>query len=153
MRAKSEAQVFLESYEMDKVKMECKLSERQYWHDLSLTITGQMGGERVQTSGAKDKMAQARDVCVDMESDILSQVKALAERQTEVTGVLDQMTNPTEYKLLHQKYIQCKELKVIADNFGADYTWATTCHGRALKSVEAILERNKDGQVDLCGCS
>ena len=72
VRAKSEAQKFLESYEMDKVKMECKLSERQYWHDLSLTITGQMGGERVQTSGAKDKMAQARDVCMEKETEILS---------------------------------------------------------------------------------
>lgn len=141
MRTKSEAQVFLESYEMDKVKMECKLAERQYWNDLSLCITGQMGGERVQSSGAKDKMAQARDVCIEKEAEILFQVKALAERQSEVTGVLDQMTNPIEYMLLHQKYIQCKQLKVIADNFKADYTWATTCHGRALKSVEAILER------------
>lgn len=141
MRTKSEAQVFLESYEMDKVKMECKLAERQFWNDLSLSITGQMGGERVQSSGAKDKMAEARVVCMEKESEILSQVKTLAERQTEVTGVLDQMTNPTEYKLLHQKYIQCKELKVIAENFNSDYTWATTCHGRALKSVEAILER------------
>lgn len=141
VRAKSEAQVFLESYEMDKVKMECKLSERQYWHDLSLTITGQMGGERVQTSGAKDKMAQARDVCMEKETEILLQVKELAERQSQVTSVLDQLSNPTEYMLLHQKYIQCKQLKVIADNFKADYTWATTCHGRALKSVEAILER------------
>lgn len=141
MRTKSEAQVFLESYEMDSVKMECKLEERQFWHDLSLTITGQMGGERVQSSGSKDKMAQARDVCVTMEDDILSQVTNLAARHKVVTGVLDQLDNPTEYKLLHQRYIQFKELKVIADNFGSDYTWATTVHGRALKSVEAILER------------
>lgn len=139
MRTKSEAQVFLESYELDKVKVECKLEERQFWHDLSLTITGQMGGERVQSSGAKDKMAQARDVCVDMEGEILSQVKTLAARQKEVTGVLDQLTNPTEYKVLHQKYIQFKDYNVIADNFNSDYTWATTTHGRALKSVEAIL--------------
>lgn len=139
MRQKSEAQVFLESYEMDKVKMECKLDERQFWYDLSLTITGQMGGERVQSSGAKDKMAQARDVCMEVENDILAQVKTLALKQKEVTGVLDQLTNPTEYKLLHQKYIQFKELKVIADNFKSDYTWATTVHGRALKSVEAIM--------------
>lgn len=141
MRQKSEAQVFLESYELDKVKMECKLEERRFWHDLSLSITGQMGGERVQSTGAKAKMEQARDACMDMEGDILSQVQALAFRQKEVTAVLDQLDNPTEYKLLHQKYIQFKQLKTIADNFGADYTWATTVHGRALKSVEAILAK------------
>ena len=139
MREKSKAQVFLEGYELDKVKTECKLEERQFWNDLSLTITGQMGGERVQSSGAKDKMAQARDVCMAKEDEILSQVKALALKQSEVTGVLDQLTNPTEYKLLHQKYIQFKDFNVIATNFKADYTWATTVHGRALKSVEAIM--------------
>ena len=141
MRQKSEAQVFLEGYELDKVKMECKLEERQFWHDLSLSITGQMGGERVQSSGAKSKMEQARTVCMDMEGDILSQVQALAFRQKEVTAVLDQLDNPTEYKLLHQKYIQFKSWNTIAENFNADYTWATTCHGRALKNVAAILEK------------
>jgi hypothetical protein len=51
------------------------------------------------------------------------------------------MDNPTEYKLLHQRYIQFKDWNTIADNFKADYTWATTTHGRALKSVEAILAK------------
>lgn len=141
MRTKSEAQSFLEGYEMDKVKLECKLEERRFWHDLSLSITGQMGGERVQSSGSKDKMAQARDVCIGMEDDILTQVKTLASKQKEVTGVLDQLDNPTEYKLLHQKYIQFKQLKEIANNFKSDYTWATTVHGRALKSIAAILAK------------
>lgn len=139
VREKSEAQKFLEQYNFNAVKTECKLEERRFWHDLSLSITGQMGGERVQSSGDHDKMGKARDICVDMEGDILEQVLRLASVSKEVTGVLDRLDNPTEYKLLHMKYIQNKELKVIADSFKSDYTWATTCHGRALKSVEAIL--------------
>ena len=141
MKEKSAAQVYLEGYELDKVKMECKLEERQFWHDLSLTITGQVGGERVQSSGAKDKMAQARDVCVDMEGEILAQVKTLAFKQKEVTAVLDQLTNPTEYKVLHQRYMQFKDFNVIAANFDSDYTWATTVHGRALKSLQEIMDK------------
>lgn len=144
MREKSEAQLFLESFEMNKVKMECKLEERQFWVDLSLCITGQMGGERVQSSGVKSKLEEARDVCMDMEGDILSQVKILAASNKEVTGLLDRMDNPTEYKVLHQKYIQCKDFQTIADNFNSDYTWATTCHGRALKSLEKIFVTSCD---------
>lgn len=125
---------------MDMVKMECKLAERQQWHDLSLSITGQMSGERVQSSGAKDKMSQARDRCVDMEDEILEQVIKLAATQKEVTQALERLDNPTEYKLLHQRYIQFKQLKTIADNFHASYDWATTTHGRALKSLEKILD-------------
>lgn len=141
MREKSEAQLFLESYELNKVKMECKLEERQFWHDLSLCITGQMNGERVQSSGVKSKIEEARDVCMEMEEDVLSQVKTLADSCKEVTGVIDKVSNPTELKLLHQKYIQFKDFNTIAVNFNSDYTWATTCHGRALKSVAAILEK------------
>lgn len=141
MRTKSEAQVFLESYDLYKVQLACKLEERQYWHDLSLCITGQMDGERVQSSGAKNKMADARDVCMDKENEILSQIKALAEKQAEITGVLDQLTNPTEYKVLHMRFILGRELDEIAVICKSDYSSITTCQGRGLKSVGAILER------------
>lgn len=142
MRTKSDAQIFLEQVEKLDVQTECKLIEKQQWHDLAMSITGQMGGERVQSSGSQQKMADALNVCVDMEEEVYASVLKLAERKKEVTDVLDQVDNPTEYKLLHMKYIQHKQLKEIANSFNSDYTWATTCHGRALKSIEAILERN-----------
>ena len=63
---------------MNNVKTACKLAERQFWVDLSLRITGQMSGDRVQFSGSHDKMAKARDVCIEMEGDILDQVRLLA---------------------------------------------------------------------------
>ena len=138
---KDEAQAFLKRYEMDFVKMECKLAERQQWHDLSLSITAQMGTERVQSSGEKDKMASAKTKCIEVESEIDAQVDRLRDSHKEITSVLDLMDNPTEYKLLHQRYIQFKQLKVIADNFNANYEWATTTHGRALKSLQAILDQ------------
>lgn len=139
MREKSEAQLFLESYEVNKVKMECKLDVRQFWHDMSLSITGQIAGDKVQSSGVKSRMEEARDVCMGMEEDFLDQVKALAASCKEVTEVIDQVSNPTELKLLYQKYVLFKDFNTIAANFKADYTWATTTHGRALKSVEKLL--------------
>ena len=149
MKEKSEAQVFLEGYELDMVKMECKLAERQQWHDLSLSITGQMGGERVQSSGDKDKMAKARDKCVDMEGEILDQVYQLASKQKEVARVLDQLTSPIHYKLLHMKYLQLIELDEIADKCRMEYTNVTTTHGRALKQIEKLLN-NRSNPVEGC---
>ncbi len=140
LRTKSEAQAFLESYELYAVQIECKLEERQQWHDLALSITGQMGGDRVQTSGSKDKMAQAVERCVMVEEEILKQVDRLAAKQKEVTQALEKIDNPTEYKLLHLRYIQFKELKAIDDIFNSSYDWATTTHGRALKSLQDILD-------------
>lgn len=140
MRQKSEAQIYLEQYEMLFVQMECKIAERQQWHDLSFSITQQMGGERVQSSGSKSKMTDAYDRCMAMENEISEEIAIVAEKLKEIKQTLGQLDNPTEYKVLHQKYILFKQLKTIAENFNADYTWATTVHGRALKSVQDILD-------------
>lgn len=139
---RKEAQSFLESYKLYAVQIECKLEERQQWIDLALSITGQMDGDRVQTSGAKDKMAQAVERCMTVEEEILSQVNKLADRQKEVTAALERLDNPTFYKLLHLRFIQFKELKTIADIFHSSYDWATTVNGRALKAVQDIIDQD-----------
>ncbi len=144
MRQKSEAQIYLEQYEMLFVQMECKIAERQQWHDLAFCVTQQISGDRVQSSGSKSKMTEAYDRCIAMEAGISEEIKALSEKQEEIKQTLAQLDNPTEYKLLHMRYIQFKELKEIANIFKSDYTWATTVHGRALKSIQEILDA--DGQ-------
>ena len=140
MRQKSEAQTYLEQYEMNFVQVECKMAERQQWHDLAFCITQQISGDRVQSSGSKSKMTDAYDRCIAMEEGVSKEIKQLSDKQEEIKKTLAQLDNPTEYKLLHMRYIQFKELKEIADVFKADYTWATTVHGRALKSVQDILD-------------
>ena len=143
MRSHLDSQKFLAGYEMAAVKVECKLAERQQWHDLALSITGQMGGERVQSSGAKDKMAAAVGRCVEMEDEIMRLVDGLAKKQTQIIHAMDQMENPTEYKVLHLRYIQMKELKDIADIFHQTYDWTTTVHGRVRTALQEILDEEK----------
>lgn len=140
MRQKSEAQTYLEQYEMNFVQVECRMAERQQWHDLAFCITQQISGDRVQSSGSKSKMTEAYDHCIAMEARVSEEIKKLSQKQEEIKQTLAQLDNPTEYKLLHMRYIQFKELKEIADVFKADYTWATTVHGRALKSLQDILD-------------
>ena len=147
MKKKSDTQLYLEGYELDKVKMECKLAERQQWHDLSLSITSQMDGDRVQASSDQDKMAKARNKCMDMEDEILDQVHKLADKQKEITGALDRLTIPIQYKILHMKYIQLKELDEIAEHCRMEYSNVTTTHGRALKNVWEIMKGGKHGKA------
>lgn len=140
MRTKSEAQIFLEQVEKLDVQTECKLIEKQQWHDLALSITSQMGGERVQSSGSQSKMADALSRCVDAEGEIDRAIEKLVATKKEVTAVLEQLENATYYKALHLRYIQHKTLKEIANIFMSDYTYVTTLHGRALTEVEKILK-------------
>lgn len=138
---KSKAQVFLERVEMIDTIIENKLIEQRQWKDLALSITANMGGERVQSSGTQSKMANAIEKCVDIESEINCLIDELIDTKKKVIEVLEKLYSPMEYKILHMRYIQCISLSNIAEQLNKEYTWVTTTHGRALKNVQNILEK------------
>lgn len=140
MRKKSEAQIFLEQPEKLDIQIRNKLIEKQQWHDIALGITANMDGERVQSTGGKNKMADAINKCVDMEAEIDRLVDELIDTKKSVIQTIEKLDSPTEYNILHMRYIQYMSLQDIADHYDRDYGWATTTHGRALKSVQKLLD-------------
>lgn len=143
MKKKSEAQIFLEQPEKLDIQIRNKLIEKKQWHDIALGITANMDGERVQSSGAKSKMADAINKCVDMEAEIDSLVDELIDTKKNVIQTIEKLDSPTEYNILHMRYIQYLSLQEIADHYNRDYGWVTTTHGRALKSVQVLLDRKE----------
>lgn len=147
MRQKSEAQKYLEQVEKIDTIIRNKLIEKQQWMDIALGITANTGGERVQSSGSQSRMADALNKCVDIEAEIDSYVDRLIDTKREVTQTIEQLDSPTEYNVLHMRYIQFKSLWQIAEDYDRDYGWVTTNHGRALAHVQAILDRRvTDGE-------
>lgn len=140
MKKKSEAQIFLEQPEKLDIQIRNKLIEKKQWHDIALGITANMDGERVQSSGAKSKMADAINKCVDMEAEIDSLVDELIDTKKNVIQTIERLDSPTEYNILHMRYIQYLSLQEIADHYDREYGWVTTTHGRALKSVQKLLD-------------
>ena len=143
MRKKSKAQRYLERVEMIDTIVNNKLIEQRQWHDLALSITANMGGERVQSSGSKSKMADALNKCIDMEEKISDAVDKLAAEKTEIVTTIEQLDSPIEYNVAHMRFIQYKTLQEIADHYKKSYEWVKTTNGRAIASVNRILERKK----------
>lgn len=137
-----DAKEYLRQVERLDLRIKNKLIERQQWRDIAMGITANMEGERVQSSGSQSKMADAVNKCVDMEAEINGLVDSLIDKKKEVIETIERLDSPTEYNVLHMRYIQFKGLQEIADHYGRDYGWATTTHGRALKNVQAILDGN-----------
>ena len=134
------AKEYLQQLEKLDTIIQNKLIEKDQWNEVALGITARMDGERVQSSGAKSKMAEAVEKCVDIEAEIDSLIDALISTKKDVIHTIEQVENPTEYNILHKRYVQYLQLQDIADDYGKDYGWATTTHGRALKSVQEILD-------------
>ena len=134
------AQDFLRQVRKLDLQITNKLIEKQQWRDIALGITANMDGERVQSSGGKSKMADAVNKCVDIEAEIDNLVDRLIDVKKEVIQAIEQIDSPIEYDVLHRRYIQFQGLQDIADHYRKDYGWATTTHGRALKSLQEILD-------------
>ena len=135
-----EAKSYLLQVERLDARIDNKLIERQQWRDIALGITSNIGGERVQSSGSQQKMSEAIEKCLDMEKEINSLIDELIETKEKVIDTIEKIYSPTEYKILHMRYIQHISLKEIAIKLNREYSWVTTTHGRALKSVQNILD-------------
>lgn len=143
MKNINEAQIFLEQVEKVDAITPNKLIEMQQMYDLATSITAAMNSECVQSSGSKQKMADAVNKCLDIADDIPNQIDRLGVIRGDVIQTIEQLYSPTEYKLLHLRYVQHVPLKDIADMWGVEYTNITTTHGRALKNVQAILNKKE----------
>jgi hypothetical protein len=120
-------------------KIKNKLIEQQQWRDIAMGITANIGGERVQSTGSQQKMADAINKCIDMETEINGLVDELIATKRDVIATIEKLDSPIEYDVLHKRYIQRYSLQEIADHYGKEYGWATTTHGRALKSVQKLI--------------
>lgn len=126
-----------------------KMIEKEQWKDMATSTTASSDGERVQSSGSQQKMADAVCKYVAIEAEINSQIDKLIELKKDVISTIEQLPS-TEYDLLHIVYIQFKSFEEAAEIYKKTYSWATTVHGRALKHVQDILDgrRKYDKRTD-----
>lgn len=139
-----DAKSYLRQVEKLDLRIQNKLIECQQWRDIALGITANIGGEKVQASGSQQKMADAVVKCVDMEKEINALVDELIIAKREVIATIEQIESPTEYDILHKRYIQFLSLQEIAEHYGKEYGWATTVNGRAIANVQKILNAREN---------
>lgn len=142
------ARDLLESVEKLDKMITNKLIERQQWLDLAHRITAQTDGERVQSSGSQQKMADAVNNCLDAEQEALSRVQELRARKREIVQLIERVDSPVEYDLLHRKYIQYQTLEEIEYHYNRNPGWGSTTHGRALEKVQSIIDGKKEHEKD-----
>lgn len=138
----STAKEYLKQIEKLDLMIDNKIAEIAQWKSVALKVTAFSDGERVQSSGSKQKMADAINRCIDIEAEVNQLIDNLYEVKRDIISTIEQL-NATEYNILHKVYVQHESLQDVADDYGKAYTWITTVHGRALKNVQEIIENRK----------
>lgn len=112
-----------------------KTIEAEQWEALAQSITANMGGEKVQSSSNQQKMQDY--ICNKI--DIEAEIDALIAKKQDITDTIA-LLPLADYNILHKEYIQNKPLKTIALEVGIEYKNLTTIKGRAMQSLQKILD-------------
>lgn len=109
------------------------------WKDVAYSVTGCTDGERVQSSGSKQKMADAVISYSDIQADIKQRIAEAKEIQKGIVSKITRLKEP-EYDVLHKVYIQGMSFKEVAASKKKSLSWATSTHGTALTNLQSILD-------------
>lgn len=141
------AKEYLLQIEMLDCKINNMLEEVQRWKNIAYSTGAWSEGERVQSSGNKQKMASAVDRYVDLQAEIDSEIDRLWDKKQEIKKTLGELTAANEYDVLYKVYVLGKTFQEVADEKDKSYSWATSVHGRALSSLQRVLDERKDYEV------
>lgn len=135
------AQEFLEQYKKQQTIIASCWEEVAKWKDIAHSVTGCTEGERVQSSGSKQKVEDAVISYCDIEADIKKRIAEAKEIQNEIVRKIARLTEP-EYYVLHSVYILGKQYKEVAAsrNPAMSKSWATSVHGTALVHLQRLLD-------------
>ena len=135
------AQEFLEQYKTQQTIIVSCWEEVEKWKDIAHSVTGCLDGVRVQSSGSKQKMADAVISYSDIEADIKQRIADAKAIQNEIVKKISMLTEP-EYFVLHGVYILGKQYKEVAASRkpSMSKSWATSIHGNALVHLQRLLD-------------
>lgn len=136
------AKAYLEEIKNIETKIRHLGAEKRRWFDLATSITPQMGGERVQSSGNKQKMADAVIDGIFDDGQIEKRIAELKAQRQEIIDVIESLPE-MHSDILYRVYVEYQTLKEVAYARKQTYSWITTAHGIALKEVADILESEK----------
>ena len=119
--------------------IENKIAENEHLKAIATGTTAYSEGERVQSSGSKEKMADAVARYLDMEEKINADIDRLIDAKRKVISTIEQL-EVDEYDILHKIYVQFKTFQEVAAEKGKSYSWVTSKHGRGLANLQRILE-------------
>ena len=130
-----DAREYLQRIERNKATIINKQIEKKYWLEMAEGTSVNVGTERVQSSGNPHKMESKVLEAVTIDE----QIEKLKQEIADIIHTIERL-KPSEYQVLHKIYVQNQSLKEIQAAEGKSYSWVTTTHAKAIKSLQRILD-------------
>ena len=134
-----EAKQFLKQYQNILTDIRNLVVQKLELENLAMSATVGTDGERVQSSGRKDRMAELAVKIADAEREIVEQRTQAFHRLREIEEAIKAVPDGRQQQILHMRYVERKKWEEIAVDLGIDYRWTLRLHGKALKKIEDFI--------------
>lgn len=115
-----------------------KLAEIYQLKTMACSVTVSNDGERVQTSGDKDRMGTTVAKIVDLERETDELVDSFVDLKKETMLIIRMIKSERHREILFKKYLEQKSLYEIAEELGMTDRGCKKAHKRALEEFEKI---------------
>ena len=140
MKAKS----YLERIELMDTRINTRLQELGMLYALATKTSAVLGGDRVQSFGSQQKMADSVSKIVDTKKTINAEIDGFVNYKQEALQTMDEYCDSDSIKLLYARYFQYKTWEQIAVELNYTYKWVSGgLHQRALMQIQKGLDERK----------
>ena len=139
MRAKQ----YLKQIKRMNAQISADIDELGTLEALATKTTAVLGGERVQSSGSQDRMADCVIKITELKKKIEQDIAELIELKDEARKLIISECDADTISLLNKRYFQDKKWEEIAAEMNYTYKWVSGgLHQRALSQVQRGLDKN-----------
>ena len=119
--------------------IENKLIEKEQWFAIATgTTASSEDGDRVQSSGSQQKMADAVCKMIEIQEEINNLIDMYIDTKQGVIKTIEQLP-ADEYDVLHKIYIQGKNMRQTAAACDKSYDWVKIVHKQGMRNVQMFL--------------
>lgn len=142
----TKAQKFLQMVELYDAHINNKLEELTRLKELTRQITATLKQDVVAHSSGGDRLGDTIAKIVDLENEFNDAVDAYVDRRRDALRLLERVEDADEYQVLHKRYFEFKTWEKIACEMNFTYRNVCYIHGKALQTVDKLMEEEGYGQ-------
>jgi len=137
------AKEYLDEFFILNKQIDAKQKELDILNSLLRRLNKPLTPDRVQTSKDLDPLGTTIAKIVDLQEEINKMIDEYVDRLGDIVFVIEQVSDPKEYDLLHKHYIQGLSWSYISKLWDNSNTWVHEVKRNAFESVQKILDERQ----------
>lgn len=120
------------------IEIKLKTSEIEKWKSMRERITTQLQQDKVFCSGEQDKLGELTACILDLENELIEDVKQATEFRKDFEKILEEIKEPSEYDLMYRRYILFQPWGTMAKEMHYSKDGLMKMHKRILQRINEV---------------